>query len=261
MDQRTAQKLYEEGAIFIFLEVPEGTEFGIDMKSWNTGEKFRGVKMIPPGIHYIFYSGVSTFGDTAPRTGFFHNFHKGEVFVKKWDPQSVCISKDDVKEEEIVKLKDNIRALDNFLGPYPYDIYDKWIDLTSHISGNYFQYYVYLQYIFFLFSDSLVDKLIPLSGYVQSALELEPCSDADRPRGKKLSEDLPNSSKDPKRSRLSSNSEDNFLPRLKAKEGTELRMTQFPDRNYPDGSTPAEITRHSLDLSYVFDTMVAKHQM
>lgn len=135
MDRQTAQKLYEEGAIFIFLDVPEGTEFGIDMKSWNTGEKFRGVKMIPPGNHYIFYSAVSTVGDTSPRTGFFHNFHKGEVFVKRWDKQGECISNDDVKDDEIVKLKDNLRALDTFLGPYPYDIFDKWVDLTSHISG------------------------------------------------------------------------------------------------------------------------------
>lgn len=137
MDQQTARKLYEEGAIFIFLNVPEGTEFGIDMKSWNTGEKFRGVKMIPPGIHYIFYSSVSDYGDTAPRTGFFHNFKKSEVFVKKWDKKNECIDETNVSEEEIVRLKDNLQALDSFLGPYPYDIHNKWKDLTTYLSGTF----------------------------------------------------------------------------------------------------------------------------
>ena len=55
MDQESALKLFKEGAIFIFLDFPVGSEFGIDLQSWNTGEKFRGVKMIPPGMHYIYY--------------------------------------------------------------------------------------------------------------------------------------------------------------------------------------------------------------
>lgn len=25
------------------------------MKQWEIGEKFRGIKMIPPGIHYVYY--------------------------------------------------------------------------------------------------------------------------------------------------------------------------------------------------------------
>ena len=55
MEQDIALKLFKEGAIFIFLDFPVGSEFGIDLHSWNTGDKFRGVKMIPPGMHYIYY--------------------------------------------------------------------------------------------------------------------------------------------------------------------------------------------------------------
>lgn len=136
MDKQNIQKLYEDGAIFIILNVPEGTQFGIDMKSWNTGEKFRGIKMIPPGIHFVFFSAVSdSTGDTAPRTGFFHNFKTGEILVKKWDKINECISNEEVSEKEVVGLKENIKALDDFLGPYPYDIYEKWSNLTAHISG------------------------------------------------------------------------------------------------------------------------------
>lgn len=136
MNKASVQKLYENGAIFVILNVPEGTEFGIDMKSWNTGEKFRGIKMIPPGIHYVFFSAVAEgTGDSAPRTGFIHNFKTGEFLVKKWDQLNECISNDEVNDEEIVGLKENLRALDGFLGPYPFDIYDKWMNLTTHITG------------------------------------------------------------------------------------------------------------------------------
>ena len=55
MEQDAALKLFKEGGIFIFLDFPVGSEFGIDLHSWNTGEKFKGVKMIPPGMHYIYY--------------------------------------------------------------------------------------------------------------------------------------------------------------------------------------------------------------
>lgn len=98
-------------------------------------------------------------------------------------------------------------------------------------------------------------KLIPSTGYIQSVLELESCSDADRPRASKQ----PDSSTESKRLRLSEDSENAFLPILKAKEGTELKLTVFPDKNYPEGASPSEITKHSLDSSFVLDSMLAKY--
>lgn len=99
-------------------------------------------------------------------------------------------------------------------------------------------------------------KLIPLTGYIQAVLELEPCSDADRPRGSKTENNTQTCSK---RLRLSESSEDNFLPHLKAKEGTKMQLTEFPERNYPEGCTPSEITKHSLDSSFVLDLMLTKY--
>ena len=51
--------MFREGAILAFLDVPEGTEFGIDYNCWRVGHKFKGVKMIPPGIHFVYYRYVS----------------------------------------------------------------------------------------------------------------------------------------------------------------------------------------------------------
>lgn len=93
---------------------------------------------------------------------------------------------------------------------------------------------------------------MPDSGVVCSALELEPCSDADRPRGVKVS-DLDSESPGPSKRSKSSESDDDFLPELKAKAGTALKLTEFPTKLYPDGSTPSEVTQHSLDSSYLFE--------
>ena len=46
MDQERAKKLFDYGATFIFLDVPEGTEFGMDCNVWTLGPKFKGVKMM-----------------------------------------------------------------------------------------------------------------------------------------------------------------------------------------------------------------------
>ena len=55
MNQEQARELYEEGAFIVLLEVPQNTEIGIDYNSWRSGPKFMGIKMIPPGLHFVYY--------------------------------------------------------------------------------------------------------------------------------------------------------------------------------------------------------------
>lgn len=241
MDQITAMKRFIDGGIFIFLDVPNGTEFGVDMKSWNTGENFKGVKMIPSGLHYFFYSSVSRTGDTAPRTGFYHNFNKGELLVKRWNQKDEEVSLEEVTEQEKDHLRTNILALDKFLGPFPYEIQSKWRTLTSNIT------------------DELIARLQPESFLIRSALELLPCSNEERLKAD-LNYSEPKSQ--PKRVRLSCSeeAEESMLPKLVPKAGTGLRPTSLPERNYPENSTPTEITQHSLDLSYSLEQVISTYQ-
>ena len=39
MSPTTAKRLYDSGAFVVMLDVPKGTEFGIDFPSWNVGER------------------------------------------------------------------------------------------------------------------------------------------------------------------------------------------------------------------------------
>lgn len=235
IDQNTAQVLLTQGATLVLLDVPVGTDIGIDIKSWNTGEHFKGIKMIPPGIHYVHYSAVNEFGEVAPRIGFFHDFKKCEFLIKRWDCKEEDISLESVPEETVQRLKDNLKDMDRYLGPYPYEIWKEWTKLTSKVDV------------------SLMERCSPLCGYVRSALELEHCSDTLRPRGGECVRKRKRSGRF-----TMEDKEEQLLPDLKPRPGTELRLTEMPDKHYPDNATPSEITRHSLDSSYTLSTILRK---
>lgn len=54
MDAEAAQALLLQGAVALVQGVPVGCEFGLDYRSWRTAARFRGVKMLPPGLHLFF---------------------------------------------------------------------------------------------------------------------------------------------------------------------------------------------------------------
>ena len=41
MEEETSRKLFENGAFCVLLDVPVGSEFGIDWVTWNTDTKFK----------------------------------------------------------------------------------------------------------------------------------------------------------------------------------------------------------------------------
>ncbi len=57
----------------------------VSIQSFDLGPEFRGIKMIPSGLHFVNWSSVSKEGSMGPKTGFFHNFGQKEVLVRKFD--------------------------------------------------------------------------------------------------------------------------------------------------------------------------------
>lgn len=129
LDQNTIDELYKVGAFLVVNGVPEGTEFGIDYGSWTIGPKFKGLKMVPPGLHFVFFSAVSKQGTVAPRVGFFHYFTSGEVSV--WDYKA-----DNEMLSEGTELTESMKDIDTSLAPYPFQHYEKWCSLTNHITAD-----------------------------------------------------------------------------------------------------------------------------
>lgn len=236
MDPDVARRLFEEGAFLVLLGVPQGTELGIDCKSWQVGPRFRGVKMIPPGLHFLHYCSAnpaSCGGEIGPKTGLFINLKPREVLLANWDPQKEDLDFSQ-KEEEVSRIRANLRDLDPFLGPYPYEVMRKWVSLTDRLS------------------EELAKNLQPLSGRICAFSEVIPevqlthtKDRAEQPRNdtecQSMKEGL------------------DRLPKMKLKEGTEMRFSDIPERTYPPGATPAEITQCSLDLSYALETVLEKN--
>ena len=133
LDPQVIERLYREGSFYIVKDLPVKTEFGIDMKSWNTGDKFLGLKMIPRGVHYIYYNIVGRDGSVSPRRGFFLHCEPGEVTAHRYDPATEEIV-DDLTEEEKERFKSNLKNIDGNLGAYPHDSWKKWVSLSGRIT-------------------------------------------------------------------------------------------------------------------------------
>merc|ERR1719219_1889424 len=112
--------------------------------------------MIPPGIHFVYYSSVNVRERmTAPRTGFFHNFSRGELVARRWNKKEEDLE-DTVTGEDRQRMKADLHNLDQYLGSYPYGSWKKWVSLSSRIS------------------DATLQRLLPLNGKISSVTEMLP---------------------------------------------------------------------------------------
>uniref|UniRef100_A0A3P8X123 Protein AAR2 homolog n=1 Tax=Cynoglossus semilaevis TaxID=244447 RepID=A0A3P8X123_CYNSE len=238
MDPDVALRLFEEGATLVLLGVPQGTELGIDCKSWQVGPRFRGIKMIPPGLHFLHYSAGNpsqSRGEIFLKTGFFLSLRPREILLAKWDPKEEDLDFSASKnQEEVGRIQASLQELDPYLGPYPYDMMRKWVSLTNHLSKE------------------LVQNLQPLSGRISSYCDIIPEVEF------RHTEDR---AQHPRNDTACTSMKEGLerLPRMKQREGTELRFSAIPKKTYPPGATPAQITQCSLDLSYALETVLKNY--
>merc|ERR1712029_128681 len=246
MDRDVAQRLFEVGASLVLLDVPIGTEVGIDVNSWNVAHKFKGIKMIPPGIHFVYWSVMSERDrQMSPRTGFFYNFDRSEVLAKRLNPSTEAF--DDVSPKDTQNIKAGIRDIDSGLGPYPYNSWKEWVGLTSRISPQ------------------TLSRLEPTKGgLIHAVSQLVPethkttrgegTSSSCPKRDYLLPENLAKLDEDPAQPTPSTSNEADSLPSMACMPGTNIRYSGIPSRRYPEGATPAEITRHSMDATFQLDS-------
>ncbi|WVZ13939.1 hypothetical protein V8G54_011505 [Vigna mungo] len=72
MDSEKALELVKQGVTLLFLDVPQYTMVAIDTQTFYVGPAFKGIKMIPPSTHFVYYSSSSRDGkEFSPIVGFF----------------------------------------------------------------------------------------------------------------------------------------------------------------------------------------------
>ncbi|KAH9306538.1 hypothetical protein KI387_010942, partial [Taxus chinensis] len=138
MDPDKALELVKHGASLLLLNIPPSTHFGIDTQMFTVGPNFKGMKMIPPGPHFVYYSAVSRYGnESSPVIGFFIFASSSEVIVKQWDPHEERLVKfaDSSEEERFAHGVKNLE-FDRYLAAYDIHHYQDWKQITSCITKN-----------------------------------------------------------------------------------------------------------------------------
>ena len=122
------------GSVLIIPDVPLGLDFGIDCMSFETGPKFRGMSMIPQGLHFVYHS-----TGMAARQGFFMRAGASDVVVRQWDSfeEHIC-STNTLSEDSMLTLMLQLRMgdLNSSLGPYPVAEHHIWQNLSCFILEN-----------------------------------------------------------------------------------------------------------------------------
>jgi A1 cistron-splicing factor AAR2 len=108
-------------ANLIVTGAPNYTEFGIDLLAINVTKEFRGVKLIPPGAHFVYSSAKDChLNASTSRNGFIHFFKPGEILVKEYNQANEELqnrTKGDL-ELEVQRIRENLKDLDRYLSHF-----------------------------------------------------------------------------------------------------------------------------------------------
>eukprot|EP01138_Halocafeteria_seosinensis_P000968 gb/GECG01000991.1/.p1 GENE.gb/GECG01000991.1/~~gb/GECG01000991.1/.p1 ORF type:complete len:438 (+),score=66.17 gb/GECG01000991.1/:1-1314(+) len=129
--------------VLLCLNTPPGTRMGLDGYSWQAGPYFRGIKMIPPGMHYFHYSPTHRGGQqgesVAPCTGFFFELQRGTIKVLQWDQDTEdFLDESKLSAETVAQQQEAVRSLahDRYLGPYSQENTQRWLKLSYFVTGD-----------------------------------------------------------------------------------------------------------------------------
>ena len=127
----TASKKFTESAFFP-LDIPQGVELGFNLMIFDIGPKFRGIGMLPKGLHFVYYScGMGL------RQGYFINFNSHEIILRSWNPDSESLSTTNLLSEGSTEefMKSLFRGeLNEFIGAYNVNDHHTWQNLSKFIT-------------------------------------------------------------------------------------------------------------------------------
>ena len=132
LSREEALSLTQNGGTIRCLDVPVGTEFGIDLRAWAVGPLFGGVKMLPTDndiLHFV------TWGSELACCGTFIKLRTAEVAVMRWDAPTEALGFE-ADEATIQEQTQQVEQMvhDRSLAPYPLSTAAQWRALTCHLS-------------------------------------------------------------------------------------------------------------------------------
>lgn len=125
---------YGTTTTLVLLDMPSGVSITFDTLSFSSTLSFRGIKLIPEGIHLLTY-GLDK-SELGMRSGFFLLGKPGNVSAWKWDKETEQLRR--IREDvEGPTLQERLQSLHPYLTPVPAqsdDVKTTWSDLTCYIT-------------------------------------------------------------------------------------------------------------------------------
>ncbi|CEM34092.1 unnamed protein product [Vitrella brassicaformis CCMP3155] len=245
----------------LLLDAPKDIDVGIDYHFWKIGPRFMGIKLIPPGAHYIYWSPPGEEGDT--RLGYFLYLKPAQVVVRRWNAEAEVF--DVVSEDEETRYGDGVSNLhfEQNLGPYPLELASDWSELSSHIT------------------QTIIDKVEPVGHRIASRGKEYDAEDKRRMERATGQESVSLPAPPPAKRRGVSSSAESAPPavaqepseppqpaaedaptesfdssfRGRVSSGT-VFFSDIPKTRIPPGSSPSDVTRLSLDRSSCLEKLL-----
>ena len=98
-----ALELYPKTGVILLINSPEGISIGLDNQEWQVTPKFKGFKLVPPGMHYLHY----TLSEEKHmfRVGMCLWIVPGQIVVKEWNKEAdTFIDMADAENKESIHM-------------------------------------------------------------------------------------------------------------------------------------------------------------
>ncbi|XP_009802816.1 uncharacterized protein LOC107793749 isoform X1 [Nicotiana tabacum] len=227
MEPEAALEFVKQGATMLLLDVPQNTLIGVDTHMFSTGPNFKGVKMIPPGVHFIYYSSSNREGNEfSPIVGFFVDASPSEVIVRKWDSKDERFVKLSEEEEERYAQAVKNLEFDRQLGPYALERYGDWKRLSNYITKN------------------TIESIEPIGGEITVISESEVVENVPKTAMEKVLAEQLKSSK--------------FSKPVEKSPSKGCYYTSIPRVIKQKGASGPELTSMNLDKTQILETILMK---
>lgn len=148
--------------------------------------------------------------------------------------------------EETDVLKKNLQNLDKHLGPYPFEMWKKWLSLSSRITSMFCLIAQVLmccnKHYTEFFTAAVIRKIESAPQKVPAVAEL-------------VETPVVNTGLPVKENIL--NSDDQLLAPRQENPLMALNFTEIPKNSFPKGSSAGDITKYSMDTSFVLQQMLS----
>uniref|UniRef100_A0A060T4M3 ARAD1C42020p n=1 Tax=Blastobotrys adeninivorans TaxID=409370 RepID=A0A060T4M3_BLAAD len=115
----------------VCIGIPEGYLFGIDTQFFQTTPQFRGIKLIPDGVHVVHWGS----DEQSVRSGHFFVASDHGLVILRWDPDNEqMILASGMSELDVSAVKSRLGEYYSFMVSYP--SLDSWQELTNHITQS-----------------------------------------------------------------------------------------------------------------------------